>query len=256
MVAGAESPNRVDEAPAMSSFIDELLAEMTLEEKIGQLNLAASSHTVTGPSLRENYRQDIVDGRLGAIFGATTAAHTRELQQLAVSESRLGIPLLFGYDVIHGYRTIFPISLGEAASWDMPLIERTARAAATEAAAEGIHWTFAPMIDISRDPRWGRISEGAGEDAYLGSRVTRARVHGFQGTDLKRHDTVLATAKHFAGYGRPQGGRDYHTTDISERELYETYLPPFKAAVDAGVATFMTGFNDLNGVPATANKGC
>ncbi|HEX7062192.1 MAG TPA: beta-glucosidase BglX, partial [Woeseiaceae bacterium] len=192
--------------------------------------------------------------RVGSVFNAITADFTRELQELAVEDTRLGIPLLFGYDVIHGHRTIFPIPLGEAASWDLAAIERSARIAATEAAAEGVNWTFAPMVDIARDPRWGRIAEGAGEDQYLGSLIAAARVHGFQGDDLSAPDTILATAKHFAAYGAAQAGRDYHTTDVSERELRETYLPPFAAAVDAGVGSIMTAFNDLNGVPASGNS--
>lgn len=239
---------------AMRQFVDELLARMTVEEKIGQTTAFTSDWSVTGPTMREGYEQDIRAGRVGAVFNAFTAAYTRKLQALAVEETRLGIPLLFGYDVVHGHRTIFPIPLGEAASWDLEAIERSARIAATEAAAEGIHWTFAPMVDIARDPRWGRIAEGAGEDEYLASRIAAARVRGFQGDDLAALDTVLATPKHFAAYGAAQAGRDYHTTDMSERELRETYLPPFKAAIDAGAGSIMTGFNDLNGIPATGNR--
>ena len=240
--------------PEMRRFVDDLMSRMTLQEKIGQLTLLSSGWDVTGPTLRDSYKQDIRAGNVGAIFNAFTADYTRELQRMAVEETRLKIPLLFGYDVIHGHRTIFPISLGESASWDLAAIEKASRIAATEAAAEGIHWTFAPMVDIARDPRWGRISEGSGEDVYLGSQIAKARVRGFQGDDLAAIDTVLATAKHYAAYGAAQAGRDYHTTDMSQRVLRETYLPPFKAAVDAGVATFMTAFNDLNGVPATGNK--
>jgi beta-glucosidase len=239
--------------PEMAPFIDELLTRMTLEEQIGQLGLFTSDWTVTGPTVREGYRDDIRAGRVGAIFNAYTADFTRQLQHLSVDDTRLGIPLLFGYDVIHGFRTIFPIPLGEAASWDLVAIERSARIAATEAAAEGINWTFAPMVDIARDPRWGRISEGAGEDVYLGSLIAAARVRGFQGDDLGAVDTVLATAKHYAAYGAAQAGRDYNTTDMSDRVLRTTYLPPFKAAVDAGVASVMTSFNELNGIPATGN---
>ena len=239
--------------PAMAPFIDQLLQRMTLEEKIGQLGLFTSDWSVTGPTVREGYRDDIRAGHVGAIFNAYTADFTRKLQRLSVEDTRLGIPLLFGYDVIHGFRTIFPIPLGEAASWDLAAIERSARVAATEAAAEGINWTFAPMVDIARDPRWGRISEGAGEDVYLGSLIAAARVRGFQGDDLKAVDTILATAKHYAAYGAAQAGRDYNTTDMSDRVLRTTYLPPFKAAVDAGVATVMTSFNELNGIPATGN---
>lgn len=239
--------------PAMDKFIADLMAKMTLEEKIGQLSLLTSDWDSTGPTMRQGYQDDIRSGRIGSIFNAFTAKYTRELQQLAVENTRLKIPLLFGYDVIHGHRTIFPISLGEAASWDLHTIEKAARVSAIEASAEGIHWTFAPMVDVARDPRWGRISEGAGEDVYLGSRIATARIRGYQGDDLKRTDTVLATAKHFAAYGAAQAGRDYHTVDISERTLRDVYLPPFKAAVDAGAATFMTSFNEYDGVPASGS---
>ncbi len=242
-----------DNSAKMDGFISDLMQRMTLEEKIGQLNLLTSNWDKTGPTMREGYKEDIKAGRVGAIFNAFTAEYTRGLQELAVEETRLGIPLLFGYDVIHGHRTIFPISLGESASWDLDAIENAARVAAREAAAEGIHWTFAPMVDIARDPRWGRISEGAGEDVYLGTEIAKARIRGFQGDDLSDLDTVLACAKHYAAYGQAQAGRDYHTTNMSERELWGTYLPPFKAAVEEGVATFMTSFNELNGVPATGS---
>ncbi len=240
--------------PAMDKFIAQLMKKMTLEEKIGQLSLLTSDWDSTGPTMRQGYQDDIRKGRIGSIFNAFTARYTRELQRLAVEETRLKIPLLFGYDVIHGHRTIFPISLGEAASWDLKAIEKASRIAATEASAEGIHWTFAPMVDIARDPRWGRISEGAGEDVYLGSRIAEARVRGFQGNDLKATDTILATAKHFAAYGAAQAGRDYGTVDISERTLRDVYLPPFKAAADAGAATFMTAFNEYDGIPASGSR--
>jgi len=239
--------------PVMDRFIADLMAKMTLEEKIGQLSLLTSDWDSTGPTMRKGYQDDIRKGRIGSIFNAFTARYTRELQRLAVEETRLKIPLLFGYDVVHGHRTIFPISLGESASWDMKAIEKSARVSATEAAAEGIHWTFAPMVDVARDPRWGRMSEGSGEDVYLGSVIAKARVRGFQGDDLKRVDTVLATAKHFAAYGAAQAGRDYHTVDISERTLRDVYLPPFKAAADAGAATFMTSFNEYDGIPASGS---
>ncbi|RJX69227.1 beta-glucosidase BglX [Tsuneonella suprasediminis] len=240
--------------PKMNAFIDNLIAQMTLQEKIGQLTLLTSDWESTGPTMRDSYKQDIAAGRVGAIFNAYTAKYTRELQQAAVEGTRLKIPLLFGYDVIHGHRTIFPISLGEAASWDMAAVEKSARVSAEEASAEGIHWTFSPMVDVSRDPRWGRISEGAGEDVYLGSKVAVARVHGYQGTDLAATDTVLATTKHYAAYGAAQAGRDYNTVDISERTLRDVYLPPFKATVDAGVATIMTSFNEYDGIPASGSK--
>lgn len=240
--------------PAMDRFITDLMVKMTLEEKIGQLTLLTTDWESTGPTLRSGYREDIAAGRVGAMFNAHSVKFTRDLQRMAVEETRLKIPLLFGYDVIHGHRTIFPISLGEAASWDLDAIEKSARISAIEASAEGLHWTFAPMVDIARDARWGRISEGAGEDVYLGSQIGAARVRGFQGRRIGDTDSLIATVKHFAAYGAAQAGRDYHTTDMSDRELRDTYLPPFKAALDAGAATIMTAFNDLNGVPASGNR--
>lgn len=240
--------------PAMDRFITELMAKMTLDEKIGQLTLLTTDWESTGPTLRAGYRDDIAAGKVGAMFNAHSVKFTRELQRMAVEETRLKIPLLFGYDVIHGHRTMFPISLGEAASWDLDAIEKSARVSAIEASAEGLHWTFAPMVDIARDARWGRISEGAGEDVYLGSRIAEARVRGIQGKRIGDTDSLLATVKHFAAYGAAQAGRDYHTTDMSDRELRDTYLPPFKAALDAGAATVMTSFNDLNGIPASGNR--
>src|SRR5688572_7405821 len=233
---------------------DSIISLMTPDEKIGQLVLFTSDWDVTGPTINNDYKTYIKQGKVGAVFNAFTASYTKELQQIAVEETRLGIPLLFGYDVIHGHRTIFPIPLGESASWDLEAIEKSARIAATEASAEGLHWTFAPMVDISRDPRWGRVAEGAGEDTYLGVQIAKARVKGFQGEDLSATNTILACAKHYAAYGAAQAGRDYHTVNMSEDELRNIYLPPFKAAVDAGVATFMNSFNELNGVPATANE--
>jgi len=234
--------------------VDSVLKLMTIEEKIGQLNLFTSDYDVTGPTIRENYKEDIRQGRVGAIFNAYGVDYVRELQRMAVEETRLGIPLIFGYDVIHGHRTIFPISLGEAASWDTAAVRQAARIAAIEATAEGLNWTFAPMVDIARDPRWGRISEGAGEDTYLGVAMAKARVIGFQGNDLSDPSTMMACAKHYAAYGAAQAGRDYNTVDISDRTLHEVYLPPFKACVDQGVATFMTSFNEIAGVPSTGNK--
>ena len=236
------------------TFVEDLMKKMTLEEKIGQLTLFSSGYDITGPTMHENYANDIKAGRVGAVFNAYGVKFTTELQKMAVEETRLGIPLLFGYDVIHGHRTIFPIPLGETASWDMDYIEKSARIAAIEATSEGLHWTFAPMIDVTRDPRWGRIAEGSGEDPFLTSMVARAKVRGYQGKDFYDVHTMLACAKHFAAYGAPQGGRDYHTVDMSEIELRNTYLPPFKAAINEGVATFMTAFNELFGVPATGSK--
>ncbi|GAA4954592.1 beta-glucosidase BglX [Algibacter agarivorans] len=235
------------------SKIDTLLSKMTLDEKIGQTVMYSSGMDITGPVLDKNYKNYIKNGQVGAVFNATGAAYTRKLQKMAVEETRLGIPLLFGYDVIHGYKTIFPIPLAESCSWDLGLMEQTARTAALECTAVGLHWTFAPMVDISRDPRWGRVSEGAGEDTYLGSLIAKVRVKGFQG-NLSDNNTVLACVKHFAAYGAAQGGRDYHTVDMSETMLRNVYLPPFKAALDEGAATFMTAFNELNGIPATGNK--
>jgi beta-glucosidase len=234
--------------------VDSLLSIMTLEEKIGQLTLFTSDYDVTGPTIREGYKDDIKAGKVGAIFNAFGADYTRKLQEIAVKETRLHIPLLFGYDVVHGHRTIFPIPLGESSSWDLGIMEQSARIAAEEASAEGLHWTFAPMCDIARDPRWGRMAEGAGEDTYLGLRIAEARVKGFQGKGIGELNSVLACVKHFAAYGAAQAGRDYHTTDMSDRVLREVYLPPYKAAVDAGAATVMTSFNELDGIPATGNK--
>ncbi len=235
-------------------FINDLITKMTLEEKIGQMVLFTSDWDVTGPTLRTTYLDDIREGKAGAVFNAYTVEYTRKLQKIAVEETRLGIPLLFGYDVIHGHRTIFPIPIAESCSWDINAMENSARIAASEASAEGINWTFAPMVDITRDPRWGRVAEGSGEDVYLGSLIAAARVKGFQGSDLSKNNTIVACAKHFAAYGAAHGGRDYNTVDVSEISLRETYLPPFKACVDAGVGTFMTAFNDVNGVPASANN--
>ena len=232
---------------------DALLSRMTLEEKAGQLHQISNPFAPTGPITPEgNIQQQIREGKVGSMLNMVGAERTAQLQRLAL-QSRLKIPLLFGQDVIHGFRTTFPIPLAEAASWDLTAIERSARIAATEASAAGIHWIFAPMVDIGRDPRWGRVMEGAGEDTYLGSRIAAARVKGFQGKGPGETDAVLACAKHFAAYGAAAGGRDYNSVDMSERQLRETYLPPFKAALDAGVATFMNAFNDLNGVPATGN---
>jgi beta-glucosidase len=237
-----------------SRFIDSLLQQMTLEEKIGQLTLYTSGWDVTGPTLNEDYQQELRAGRVGALFNAHTVAYNRELQRISMEETRLKIPLLFGYDVIHGHKTIFPIPLAEAASWDLEMIEKSARLAAKEAAASGLNWTFNPMVDIARDPRWGRVAEGAGEDPYLGSLIGAAKVRGYQGEDLSDPFTLLACVKHLAAYGAAQAGRDYHAVDMSERQLREVYLPPYKAAIDAGAATVMTSFNDVDGVPASGSR--
>ncbi len=247
-------PAKTKPKPTGDPRIEKLLAKMTLEEKIGQMTLYTTDWESTGPTIRDGYKNDIRSGNCGALFNSHTVPFTRELQRIAVEETRLKIPLLFGYDVIHGYKTIFPIPLGEAASWDLDAIERSARIAATEAAASGLHWTFAPMVDIGRDPRWGRVMEGAGEDTYLGCRIAEARVRGFQGKGIGNTDAVIACVKHYAAYGAPIGGRDYNTVDMSERFFREYYLPPYKAAVKAGAMTVMASFNDYDGVPATGNK--
>ncbi|WP_264532169.1 beta-glucosidase BglX [Flavobacterium sp. N502540] len=244
-------------ATAQQETIDQkvnaLLKKMTLEEKIGQLNQYTGDNAATGPiTINANKQAEIKAGLIGSMLNVTGTKYTRQYQELAM-QSRLKIPLLFGQDVIHGYKTTFPIPLAEAASWDLAAIELAARVAATEASASGIHWTFAPMVDIGRDPRWGRVMEGAGEDTWLGSKIAYARVKGFQGNKLGDLNSVMACVKHFAAYGAAVGGRDYNSVDMSERMLLETYLPPFKAALDAGAATFMNSFNDLNGIPATAN---
>lgn len=234
--------------------VENLLKQMTLEEKIGQLNQYSGDHKQTGPNrVSANKIEEIENGRLGSMLNVHGVETTYKLQEHAM-KSRLKIPLLFAQDVIHGYRITFPLPLAEAASWDLKAIEKSARIAGEETAAAGVHWTFAPMVDISRDPRWGRVMEGAGEDTYLGCLIAQARVRGFQGKGIGQTDAVVACAKHFAGYGAAQAGRDYHSTDMSDRTLWEVYLPPFKAAVDVGVGTFMNGFNDLNGIPATGNN--
>jgi beta-glucosidase len=234
--------------------VDSVLKLMTLEEKVGQLNQYNGDFAATGPITKDGDKQNqIRQGKVGSMLNIMGTAHTRQLQEIAM-ESRLKIPLLFGQDVIHGYKTTFPLPLAEAASWDLVAIEYSARIAAIEAASSGIHWTFAPMVDIARDPRWGRVMEGAGEDPYLGSLIAAARVKGFQGKGLGNTDAVMACAKHFAAYGAAVGGRDYNAVDMSDRQLWDTYLPPFKAAAEAGVATFMNAFNDLNGIPASGNK--
>lgn len=235
--------------------VSELLSKMTLEEKVGQLVQYSGFEYATGPqnSNSASVLNEIKQGKVGSMLNVAGAGETRKFQALAL-QSRLKIPLLFGQDVIHGYRTTFPVNLGQAASWDLALIEKSERIAATEASAYGIHWTFAPMVDIARDPRWGRVMEGSGEDTYLGTQIGLARIHGFQGKGLGNLDAIMACAKHFAAYGAAVGGRDYNSVDMSLRQLNETYLPPFKAAAEAGVATFMNSFNDINGIPATANK--
>lgn len=242
------------DAATIEQRITALLQQMTLEEKVGQLN-QYSGRELTGPA--SNRKTDLLNsiraGQVGSMLNVKGVADTRAIQAEAL-KSRLKIPLLFSLDVIHGYQTVFPIPLGEAASWDLDAIREAAHVAAREAAASGIHWTFAPMVDVGRDPRWGRVMEGAGEDTYLGSQIARARVLGFQGEKLGGTDAIMACAKHFAAYGAAVAGRDYNAVDMSEQQLWEVYLPPFKAAADAGVATFMNSFNTLNGIPATGNS--
>ncbi|HLE56646.1 MAG TPA: glycoside hydrolase family 3 N-terminal domain-containing protein, partial [Rhodothermia bacterium] len=236
------------------ALIDSLIDAMTVEEKLGQLTQYRGGWSVTGPVALEGGEEQIRAGHAGSFLSIYGAAYTKELQRIAVEESRLGIPLLFAHDVIHGFRTIFPQPLAEAATFDPKSIERASRIAAVEASAAGVHWTFAPMVDLSRDPRWGRIVEGSGEDPYLGSVMAAAKVRGFQGMDLSAHNTLLATAKHFAAYGGAEGGRDYNTVDISERTLREIYLPPFRAAIDAGAGSVMAAFNEIGGIPMHAHE--
>jgi len=238
----------------MNRFVDSVLARLTLEEKLGQLTQYRGPWGLTGPQTREAGAADIKAGRVGSFLGVRGAAATRELQTIAVTQSRTRIPVLFADDIVHGWRTIFPVPLAEAASFNPEIAERTARAAAVEGAAAGIHWTFAPMVDITREPRWGRIVEGAGEDPYLGSIIAAAKVRGFQGRSLRDSLSLMATAKHFVGYGAAEGGRDYNTTDIPLRTLHEMYLPPFEAAVKAGARSIMAAFNEIDGVPMHANK--
>ena len=239
-------------------FISDLMSKMTLDEKVGQMNQYNGFWDATGPLPKKGYEKgrydDLRNGLVGSMLNVTGVKNVYALQKIAVEETRLGIPLIFGFDVIHGYKTISPIPLGESASWDIEAIEKSARIAAEEAAAAGLNWTFAPMVDIYRDARWGRVMEGAGEDTYLGSVIATARVKGFQGNDLSDFSTIAACAKHFAAYGFPEAGRDYNTADINKYTLYNYVFPPFKAAVDAGVSTFMNSFNTLNEIPATGSK--
>ncbi len=239
----------------MDSFINELMGKMTLEEKIGQLNLVTPGGGIlTGSVVSTGVEEKIKAGQVGGIFGVYGPEKVRQAQELAVNGSRLRIPMLFGSDIIHGYKTTFPIPLGLSCSWDMELIEKTAHVAATEATADGIFWNFSPMVDISRDPRWGRVSEGAGEDPYLGSQIAKAMVKGYQGDDLKSPSTMMATVKHFALYGAVEAGRDYNSVDMSRQRMYNEYFPPYKAAIEAGVGCVMSSFNDVDGIPSSGNK--
>ena len=241
----------------MDRFIDDLMGKMTVEEKIGQLNLPVAGDIVTGQAKSSNVSERIRKGEVGGLFNLKGAEKIREVQRIAVEESRLGIPILFGMDVIHGYETIFPIPLGLSCSWDMAAVEQSARIAAEEASADGICWTFSPMVDVSRDARWGRVSEGSGEDTFLGCRIAEAMVRGYQGPDketqLTRNDQILACVKHFALYGAPEAGRDYNTVDMSHIRMYNEYFPPYKAAVDAGAGSVMASFNEVDGIPATGS---
>ena len=239
-------------------FIEDLISEMTLVEKAGQMNQYNGFWDATGPMPEGDYQKkrynELKNGQVGSMLNVIGVDEIRALQKIAVEETRLGIPLIFGHDVIHGYKTMFPIPLAESSSWDLGLMEKSARIAATEASADGLHWTFAPMVDISRDARWGRVMEGAGEDPFLGSLIAKARVKGFQGNDLSDVNTIVACAKHFAGYGFSEAGRDYNTTDFNHYTLHNTIMPPFKASVDAGVRTFMNSFNTLDEIPATGHR--
>lgn len=254
----AQKPAIVKPEDKTEKRVKELISQMTLEEKLGQLSQFSNPYISTGTSASEEQNTKIDDyirqGQVGSFLNIVGAEETGRLQKIAIEESRLGIPIIFGYDVIHGFKTVFPIPLGEAASFDRAALEKSTRIAAIESAANGLNWTFAPMVDISRDPRWGRIMEGAGEDVYLGCEAAKARVHGFQGDNLADANTIAACVKHFAAYGAPIGGREYNTVDMSERMMYEVYLPPYKAAVDAGVATVMSAFNTNGGVPASGNR--
>ena len=237
----------------MNAFVKNLMSKMTLDEKIGQLNLPGSGDIVTGQASSSDIGKKIQEGKVGGLFNIKSVAKIRAVQKVAVEQSRLKIPLIFGMDVIHGYETVFPIPLGLSCSWDMQEIEKSARVAATEASADGICWTFSPMVDISRDPRWGRISEGSGEDAYLGSQIAKAMVKGYQ-EDYSNNTNIMSCVKHYALYGAAEAGRDYNTTDMSRVKMFNEYLPPYKAAVDAGVGSIMASFNEVDGIPATANK--
>src|SRR6187549_1396004 len=238
----------------MKTFVDALMKKMTLDEKIGQLNLPGSGDIVTGQASNSDIAQKIKEGKVGGLFNIKSLEKIKAVQKVAVEESRLKIPMLFGMDVIHGYQTVFPIPLGLSCTWDMQAIETSARIAAIEATSDGLCWAFSPMVDIARDPRWGRVAETAGEDPYLGSMIAKAMVRGYQGLDLASENTLMACVKHFALYGAAEGGRDYNTVDMSRVRMYNEYLPPYKAAVDAGAGSIMSSFNVIDGLPATGNK--
>jgi len=249
-----KSDYKLENNRQIDSWVNNLMNQMTLKEKIGQLNLASVGFDVTGPLLSQDVESKIDKGWIGGVFNTFTPIAVRKLQERAIKNSRLHIPLLFGYDVIHGHRTIFPIPLGLSCTWNPGLIEQTASVAALESSADGLNWTFSPMVDIARDPRWGRVSEGAGEDPYLGSMVAKAMVKGYQGNDLTQPNKIMACVKHFALYGAAESGRDYNTVDMSTYKMHNDYLPPYRAAINAGVGSVMTAFNDVNGVPSTCNE--
>src|SRR5258708_7528576 len=248
----AQAPAQAREEK-MHAFVNALMGKMTLDEKIGQLSLRGAGDITTGQAGNSDIAKKIEEGKVGGLFNIKSLAKIREVQKIAVEKSRLKIPLIFGMDVIHGYETVFPIPLALSCSWDMQAVEKSARVAATEASADGICWTFSPMVDISRDPRWGRIAEGNGEDPYLGSQIAKAMVKGYQG-NLSGNSDIMACVKHYALYGAAEAGRDYNTTDMSYVKMFNEYLPPYKAAVDAGAGSIMASFNEVNGIPATANK--
>jgi beta-glucosidase len=250
----ATTQAQVQQDNKMNVFITTLMNKMTVDEKLGQLNLPGAGDITTGQASNSDIGAKIKAGKVGGLFNIKSVSKIRSVQKIAVEESRLKIPMLFGMDVIHGYQTEFPIPLALSCSWDMGLIEKSARIAAQEASADGICWTFSPMVDISRDPRWGRIAEGSGEDPYLGSQIAKAMVKGYQGDDLSKNNTIMACVKHYALYGAAEAGRDYNTTDMSRLRMYNEYLPPYKAALDAGAGSIMSSFNEVNGIPATANK--
>jgi beta-glucosidase len=254
LIATVNATGQSSQDGKMKTFVDGLMKKMTLDEKIGQLNLPGAGDITTGQASSSDIGKKIAEGRVGGLFNIKSVGKIRDVQKVAVEQSRLKIPLIFGMDVIHGYQTVFPIPLGLSCSWDMQLIERSARIAATEASADGICWTFSPMVDIARDPRWGRIAEGGGEDPYLGYQIARAMVKGYQGNDLSQNNTIMACVKHYALYGAAEAGRDYNTTDMSRERMYNEYLLPYKGAVDAGTGSLMSSFNEVDGVPATGNK--
>ena len=257
VIASITVKAQVSQDAKMKTFVDALMNKMTLDEKIGQLNLPGAGDITTGGQASEDnsmIAKKIREGKVGGLFNIKGVEKIKHVQEVAASESRLKIPMIFGMDVIHGYQTVFPIPLALSCSWDMQKIEQSARIAATEASADGICWTFSPMVDIARDPRWGRIAEGNGEDPYLGYQIAKAMVKGYQGDDLKKNNTIMACVKHFALYGAAEAGRDYNTTDMSRVRMYNEYLPPYKGAVDAGVGSVMSSFNEVDGIPASANK--